>query len=177
MSVRKSAVDYTKNSEAVSNATGSNEGFSMKKGFFLRRADSRSHFGPSARQSARRSGKLLARSRRSGLRFSPKTTGRLQPAVPRRNHGLRARPLRRQQTLAPHSRHFPPLRAHDTSHSGFVTQSRRGRRVLRSGGASLLWHGGADSRARGAQGSPVASVFSLADTHSAEGNVLSRSID
>ena len=42
----------------------------MKKGFFLRRADSRSHFGPSARQSARRSGKLLARSRRSGLRFS-----------------------------------------------------------------------------------------------------------
>ena len=70
MSVRKSAVDYTKNSEAVSNATGSNEGFSMKKGFFLRRTDSRSHFGPSARQSARRSGKLLARSRRSGLRFS-----------------------------------------------------------------------------------------------------------
>ena len=57
------------------------------------------------------SGKLLARSRRSGLRFSPKTIGRLQPAVPRLNHGLRARLLRRLQTLAPHSRPFPPLRA------------------------------------------------------------------
>ena len=51
------------------------------------------------------------------------------------------------------------------------------RRFSRSGGASRPWPGGADSRARGAQGSPVASVFSLAEAHSAEGNVLSRSID
>ena len=52
-----------------------------------------------------------------------------------------------------------------------------GRRFSRSDNASRLWPGGADSRARGAKGSPVAFVFSLADAHSAEGNGLSRSID
>ena len=51
------------------------------------------------------------------------------------------------------------------------------RNPSRSGGVSRLWPGGADSRARGAKGSPVAFVFSLADAHSAEGNGLSRSID
>ena len=51
-----------------------------------------------------------------------------------------------------------------------------GRRFSRSDNASRLWPGGADSRARGAKGSPVAFVFSLADAHSAEGNGLSRSI-
>ena len=111
---------------------------------------SRPPLGPAARQIfAHRSGKLLARSRRSGLRCSLKTIGRLQPAVPRRDHGLRARPLRRQQTLAPHSRSFPPLRAYNATSSAFVTQSRRVRREL--AGKLNVAAGGAAGGAAAAQ--------------------------
>ena len=49
--------------------------------------------GPTVRAFARRDGKLLDRSRRSGWRFTPKTTGRLQPVLPRQDHGLRAKSL------------------------------------------------------------------------------------
>ena len=48
---------------------------------------------------------------------------------------------------------------------------------VRRGDASRSWLGGADSRARGRRGSPIASGVSLVETHLAEGNGLSRLID
>ena len=107
--------------------------------------------------------------RRRGAGSSPRASFAAR-AANRARPSLSAR--RSAAPPAPHATFFlscaghihPPLTLHDS------------RRSSRSGDVRRPWPGGADSRARGRRGSPIASGLSLVETHSAEGNALSRHI-